>query len=191
MFGKVLCLSSTVGRTAVLKSTLQSLEKFYRETEDLINTVISVTVSAMEKDHYWDIIHNIQDTRDGDIENFADALSEFGLLEMSIVTSKALNRLRFLDELNLLVDNPKTLEKTMHKAFGNNTWLLGDDYSVIFSDTGIKQDIEKGLGKRYKGDSPDNRPDLLFRRNLSRKLCLIEFKRPGFTLNRDTEKTSN
>lgn len=170
------------------KALYKVLEKFYGETDDRINTVISVTVSAMEKDHYWDIIQNIQDTRDGDIEKFADALSEFGLLEMSIVTSQALNRLRFLDELNILVDNPKTLEKTIHKAFENNTWLLGDDYSVIFSDTGMKQAIEKVLNKKYKGDSPDKRPDLLFGRNLSRQLCLIEFKRPSFTLTRDTEK---
>lgn len=170
------------------KALYKVLEKFYGETEDRINTVISVTVSAMEKDHYWDIIQNIQDTRDGDIEKFADALSEFGLLEMSIVTSQALNRLRFLDELNILVDNPKTLERTIHKAFENNTWLLGDDYSVIFSDTGMKQAIEKVLNKKYKGDDPDKRPDLLFGRNLSRQLCLIEFKRPSFTLSRDTEK---
>jgi hypothetical protein len=170
------------------KALYKVLEKFYGETEDRINTVISVTVSAMEKDHYWDIIQNIQDTRDGDIEKFADALSEFGLLEMSIITSQALNRLRFLDELNLLVDNPNTLERTVHKAFENNTWLLGDDYSVIFSDIGMKQAIEKILNKKYKGENPDNRPDLLFGRTLSRKLCLIEFKRPNFTLSRDTEK---
>jgi Histidine kinase-, DNA gyrase B-, and HSP90-like ATPase/Shedu protein SduA, C-terminal len=170
------------------KALYKVLEKFYGETEDRINTVISVTVSAMEKDHYWDIIQNIQDTRDGDIEKFADALSEFGLLEMSIVTSQALNRLRFLDELNILVDNPKTLERTVHKAFENNTWLLGDDYSVLFSDLGMKSAIEKVLNKKYKGDNPDNRPDLLFGRTLSKELCLIEFKRPSFTLNRDTEK---
>lgn len=170
------------------KALYKVLEKFYGETEDRINTVISVTVSAMEKDHYWDIIQNIQDTRDGDIEIFADALSEFGLLEMSIVTSQALNRLRFLDELNILVDNPKTLEKTVHKAFENNTWLLGDDYSVLFSDTGMKSAIEKILNKKYKGDNPKNRPDLLFGRTLSKKLCLVEFKRPSFTLTRDTEK---
>lgn len=170
------------------KALFKVLEKFYGETEERINTVISVTVSAMEKDHYWDIIQNIQDTRDGDIEKFADALSEFGLLEMSIITSQALNRLSFLDELNILVDNPNTLERTVHKAFENNTWLLGDDYSVIFSDTGMKQAIEKILNKKYKGENPDNRPDLLFGRTLSRKLCLVEFKRPNFTLSRDTEK---
>lgn len=170
------------------KALYKVLEKFYGESEERINTVISVTVSAMEKDHYWDIIQNIQDTRDGDIEKFADALSEFGLLEMSIITSQALNRLRFLDELNILVDNPKTLEKTVHKAFEKNTWLLGDDYSVLFSDIGMKKAIHTILDKKYVGENPDVRPDLLFGRTLSRKLCLIEFKRPNFTLSRDTER---
>ncbi|HTN35558.1 MAG TPA: hypothetical protein VL053_00700, partial [Arachidicoccus sp.] len=41
--------------------------------------------------------------------------------------------------------------------------------------------------KIYQGDNPNDRPDLLFGRTLSRKLCLIEFKRPDFTLNRETE----
>ena len=170
------------------KALYRILERFYGETEERINTVISVIVSSMEKDYYWEIIQNIQETRDGDIEKFADALSEFGLLEMSIVTSQALNRMRFLDELNLLVDNPQTIARTVHKAFENNTWLLGDDYSVIFSDIGMQKAINTILDKKYIGDSPDNRPDLLFGKNLNRHLCLIEFKRPNFTLTRDTEK---
>lgn len=169
------------------KALFKVLEKFYGETEERINTVISVMVSAMEKDHYWDIVQNIEDTRSGDVERFAEALSEFGFLEMSIISSQAINRLRFLDELNILIENPKTLESTVHKAFEKNTWLFGDDYSVIFSDQGLKTSIEKVIKKTYKGDKPDDRPDILFGRNITRSLILIEFKRPSFTLNRDTE----
>lgn len=169
------------------KALYKVLEKFYGETEDRINTVISVMVSAMEKDHYWGIVQNIEETRTGDVEKFAEALSEFGLLEMSIISSQALNRLRFLDELNILIENPNTLESTIHKAFEKNTWLFGDDYSVIFSDQGLRTSIEKVVKKTYRGDKPDDRPDILFGRNITRSLVLIEFKRPSFTLNRDTE----
>lgn len=169
------------------KALYKVLEKFYGETEERINTVISVMISAMEKDHYWDIVQNIEDTRSGDVEKFAEALSEFGFLEMSIISSQAINRLRFLDELNVLIENPKTLESTVHKAFEKNTWLFGDDYSVIFSDQGLKKSIEKVIKKTYKGKNPDDRPDILFGRNITRSLILIEFKRPSFTLNRDTE----
>jgi hypothetical protein len=169
------------------KALYKILEKFYGETEERINTVISVMVSAMEKDHYWDVVQNIEETRTGDVEKFAEALSEFGLLEMSIISSQAINRLRFLDELNILIENPNTLESTVHKAFEKNTWLFGDDYSVIFSDQGLKTSIEKVINKTYKGEKPDDRPDILFGRNITRSLILIEFKRPSFTLNRDTE----
>lgn len=70
-------------------------------------------VDALEKDHYWNVIQNIQSSRDGDIEKFANALSEFGFLEMSIVTNQAINRLKFLDELEILARNPKTLEEAI------------------------------------------------------------------------------
>ena len=101
------------------------LEKFYGETEDKVNTIISVMIDAIEKDYYWNVINNIENSRDGDIEKFAEALSDFGFLEMSIVTGQATNRLRFLDELDLLNQNSKTLEATIHKALEHNLWVLG------------------------------------------------------------------
>jgi hypothetical protein len=170
------------------KALFKTLEKFYGETEDRINTVISVMISAMEKDHYWDIISNIEDARNSDVENFASALSDFGLLEMSIVTTQAINRLRYLDELSILIKDPKTLEKDIHKALENSTWVLGDEYSVLFSDTNLKRAIETVLDKKYKGEKSLNRPDLLLGRTTSRRLLLIEFKRPSYSLNRDTER---
>ncbi|RNL87270.1 hypothetical protein ED312_10295 [Sinomicrobium pectinilyticum] len=169
------------------KALYKTLEKFYGETEERINTVISVMVSAMEKDHYWDIVSNIQETENHDIEKFASALSEFGLLEMSIVTSQAINRLRYLDELSILIHNSNTLEKDIHTALEKSTWVLGEDYSVLFSDTNLKSAISNLLDKKYKGKNPKKRPDLFLSRTTNKRLLLIEFKRPNFTLTRDTE----
>lgn len=170
------------------KALYKVLDKFYGENEEKINTVISVMVAAMEKDHYWDIIQSIEETRGDDIESFASALSEFGLLEMSIVTSQAINRLRFLDEVSILIQNENALEKDIHKALEQSTWILGDDYSVLFSDTNLKDSIEKVLDKKYKGKNKSKRPDLLLGRKLSKSLLLIEFKRPSFKLTRDSER---
>lgn len=169
------------------KALHKTLEKFYGETEERINTVITVMVTAMEKDHYWDIISNIQETDNHDVEKFAGALSDFGLLEMSIVTSQAINRLRFLEKLTFLINNNDTLEKDMHKALEKNTWVIGDDYSVLFSDTNLKTAIKKILDKKYKGKKQLQRPDLFLGRTISKRLLLIEFKRPSFTLTRETE----
>jgi len=94
------------------KALFKTLEKFYGESEDRINTVISVMIDALEKDHYWGIINNIKDTGNSDIEKFADSLNHFGLLEMSIFTSQAINRLRFLDEFEILIEDDRTLYLT-------------------------------------------------------------------------------
>lgn len=169
------------------KALYKIIDKYYGESEEKVNIIISVMLSALEKDYYWDIISDMHAARDSDIEDFADALSEFGLIEIGIISSQAINRLRFLDELFILINDPKTLEKTIHKALENNTWVLGDKYNVLISDKTLKSSIETISNKKYKGDNALNRPDMLLGRNLNQELVLIEFKRPSFTINRTTE----
>lgn len=169
------------------KALYKIIDKYYGESEEKVNIIISVMLSALEKDYYWDIISDMHAARDSDIEDFADALSEFGLIEMGIISSQAINRLRFLDELFILINDPNTLEKTIHKALENNTWVLGDNYNVILSDQTLKSSIESISNKKYKGDNALNRPDMLLGRKLNQELVLIEFKRPSFTINRTTE----
>ncbi len=169
------------------KALYKTLEKFYGESEERISTIISVMISAMEKDHYWGIINNIEECRETDVQRFANALSEFGILEMSIISSQTINRLRFLDELSILIADPKALEKDIHQALEKNTWILGDDYSVLFSDINLKRAIREMLDKDYSGENELKRPDLFLSKSKSRNLILIEFKRPSFTLSRETE----
>ena len=169
------------------KSLQRVLEKFYGEPEDKVNTIISVMVDAIEKDYYWNVIHNIETSRDGDIEKFAEALSDFGFLEMSIVTGQATNRLRFLDELDLLNENPKTLEATIHKALEHNLWVLGNEYSLIFSNKTLATALEKFLGEKFTGERANKRPDLFLGEDILRRHLLIEFKRPSETIGRDAE----
>ena len=169
------------------KSLQRVLEKFYDEHEDKVNAIISVMVDALEKDYYWNVIQNIEDSRDGDIEKFADALSEFGFLEMSIVTGQATSRLKFLDELDLCRSNAKTLEATMHKALEKNLWVLGNDYSLIFSNQTLKTAMDEYLNKKFNGKTANKRPDLFLGEDVLRQHLLIEFKKPTETIGRDTE----
>lgn len=169
------------------KSLQRVLEKFYGEPEDKVNTIISVMVDAIEKDYYWSVIHNIESCRDGDIEKFAEALSDFGFLEMAIVTGQATNRLRFLDELDLLNGNPKTLEATMHKALEHNLWVLGNEYTLLFSNKTLAVALEKFLGEKFTGERANKRPDLFLGEDILRRHLLIEFKRPSETIGRDAE----
>ena len=169
------------------KSLQRVLEKFYDEKEEKVNALISVMVDALEKDYYWNVIHNIENSRDGDIEKFADALNEFGFLEMAIVTGQATNRLRFLDELDLLSANPNTLEATIHKALELNLWVFGSEYSLIFSNKTLSIAIKEYLDKKFTGDRATKRPDLFLGVNILKHYLLIEFKRPSETIGRDAE----
>ncbi len=169
------------------KALFKAIEKFYSEPEEKMNTIISVMVDALEKDHYWIVINNIENARNGDVEIIAEALSEFGLLEMSIVASQAINRLKFLDELDLLVANPNTLESTIHKSLENNLWILGAEYSIIASNKTLKNMVETYVSTNYLGDRADKRPDLFLGTNINRSYKLIEFKRPSITVGRDAE----
>ncbi|MBP9095227.1 MAG: ATP-binding protein [Ignavibacteria bacterium] len=171
------------------EKTLQKvLEKFYNDSEEKVNAIISVMVDALEKDHYWNVIQNIEQSRNSDIEKFADALSEFGFLEMSIVTGQATNRLRFIDYLDLLKSNPNTLESTIHKALENNLWVFGNEYSLQFSNKTLSKAINDMLNVKYIGEKANDRPDLFLTQDINRKFLLVEFKRPSATISRETEK---
>ena len=169
------------------KSLQRVLEKFYDEKEEKVNTLISVVVDALEKDYYWNVIQNIESSRDGDIEKFADALSKFGFLEMAIVTGQATNRLKFLDELDLLNANSNTLEATIHKALELNLWVFGSEFSLIFSKKTLAIAIKEYLDKKFTGDRVNRRPDLFLGADILRQHLLIEFKRPSDTIGRDAE----
>lgn len=169
------------------KSLYKILEKFYGESDEKLNTIISVMVDALEKDHYWSVIQNIEDSRNSDIEKFADALSQFGIYEMSVITGQATNRLRFLDELDLLRANPNTTEATIHKALANNLWVLGNEFSMIFSNKTLTSAIEEYLNKKFTGDRANKRPDLFLGSIEDKEHVLIEFKKPSDAVGRDAE----
>jgi len=169
------------------KSLHKVLEKFYGEPEEKVNVIISVMVDALEKDYYWNVVQNIENSKDGDIEKIADALSEFGFVEIAVMTSQATSRLKFLDELDLLNNNPKTLEATIHKALENNLWVFGNEYTMMFSNKTLKIAIQEMLGKKFKGKRADKRPDLFLGEDILRRHLLIEFKRPDATIGRDAE----
>lgn len=169
------------------KSLHKVLEKFYGEPEEKVNVIISVMVDALEKDYYWNVVQNIENSKDGDIEKIAEILSEFGFVEMAVMTSQATSRLKFLDELDLLNNNPKTLEATIHKALENNLWVFGNEYTLMFSNKTLKVAVQNMLDKKFTGKRADKRPDLFLGEDILRRHLLIEFKRPDDTIGRDAE----
>lgn len=169
------------------KAMERVMQRFYGESEERITPIVSVMLDGLEKDEYWFVLKRIDEAKDEDVETFAAALAEFGLLEISIMAEQAARRVRFLDDLDQLAANPKTLESTMHKALEKNLWVLGVKYSLMSSNKTLARIVEESIGKKFTGARANKRPDLLLAQNIYGQHLLVEFKRPSHTITRDDE----
>lgn len=163
------------------------LGKFYGESEEKISTVVSVVLDAFERNDYWVVLKNIEDADHSDISIFADALSEFGIVDIALIAQQAQSRLRFLDELDKLVSNSNTLEQSVHKTLEKNLWVFGSEYSLMSSNKTLSSIIADLINTKYRIADSRKRPDLFLAQDVSRRHLLIEFKRPSETITRAHE----
>lgn len=144
-------------------------------------------LEAIEKDEYYKVIEEVNKAKRGDIIEFSEALSRFGLADMATLMSQAVNRISFLDSLDELISNPNTSELQIHKVLEQNLWIFGTQYNLISSNETNKKIVDEYLNKNYKGTRANKRPDLLLCNKFGDNYLLIEFKRPNVTLSRDNE----
>lgn len=163
------------------------LNEFYAEPEYKINNIINVMLEAIEKDEYYRVIEEVNRAKRGDIIELSEALSKFGLADMTALMSQAINRIKFIDRLDELIRDKKTTELQIHKVLEQNLWVFGMQYSMVSSNETNRKIIEEYLGKRYGGRRADKRPDLLLCNKYGGNYILIEFKRPNVTLSREHE----
>jgi hypothetical protein len=117
------------------------LKWFYGETDERVAIIAELALDAMEQDAYWIILDQIGKLRKGDVSNFAASLQEFGLLELATIGTQARRRLEFLDFLDQLIGNRKTLEAEAHKAMEANLWILGRSYTMMSSNKTLRRMI--------------------------------------------------
>lgn len=164
------------------------MKRFYGESEDKVETVASVILDAFEKDEYWQVLKQIDESKDVDVEAFASALEEFGLLDMALMANQAKSRLKVLDHLDDLIRNPATLEKNVHSVIERNLWVLGYDHSLISSNKTLARTIEVYTSAKFTGARASKRPDLFLAQNLRGDYLLIEFKRPNKEIDRQDQR---
>lgn len=163
------------------------LIKFYGERQDRVDTVASVVLDAMERDEYWQVLRDIDAARTGDVANFAEALEQFGLVELTLMAERAHGRLTYLSDLDALSANPATLEAQMHKAMERSLWILGAPHHLMSSNETLKRIVDEYGAKNFKGERAANRPDLLLNTDPGDSYLLIEFKRPSHPISRQDE----
>lgn len=158
------------------------LDRFYQEPADKLEPIVNVLLDALERSDYRMVLEHINDAQNSEVGRFAEALEEFGFVELALVAEQATNRLRFLDYLEDISSKKETLEKHVHKAIEKNLWLFGIEYSLFSSNITLKKQVESYLGREYDGDRANKRPDLFLSENLNGERLLIEFKRPSHSL---------
>jgi len=164
------------------------MKRFYGESEEKVETVASVILDAFEKDEYWLVLKQIDESKGGDVETFASALEVFGLLDMALMANQAKSRLKVLDDLDDFVRNPATLEKNVHSVIERNLWVLGHDHSLISSNKTLARTIEEYTSEKFTGGRASKRPDLFLAQNLRCGFLLIEFKRPSKAIDRQDQQ---
>lgn len=144
-----------------------------------------MVLDALERDDYRLILEKIDQAKDSDVAEFAEALEQFGLVDLALMAQQARQRLRLLDYLDQLRASPQTDELVMHKAIEQNLWVLGNDYGLLASNKSLKKIVEDSLGKIYTGKRAAERPDLLLTTNVQQQHVVIEFKKPSMVLTFD------
>ena len=114
----------------------------------------------------------------------AIALAEFGVLETGRIVQQAHHRLRFLDELDKLINNPETKEAAVHTALATNLWVFGAEFSMVVSNRTLASTLQRYTEEKFTGPRSQHRPDLLLLTQLGQRYKLVEFKRPSYTLDR-------
>jgi hypothetical protein len=158
--------------------------KLYNEPEDRVRPIISVVLDAVERDEYRVVLEKIYEASRSDVSAFADALSDFGLLALSMIAQQAGVRMEFLGLLESLVLNPETTEAVVHKALATNLWVLGPEFSFLASNLTLAKVIEQYTSDKFSGPRANRRPDLLLINHPTQHYTLIEFKRPSHTIDR-------
>lgn len=174
-------------REFVRQQLQRILHKFYGESQERIDTIVNLMLDAMEKDEYWLVCQTIDQARMSGVAQFADALEEFGLVDLAVMAQQAKRRLEILDHLDQLASDPKTLEKDMHTALDKNLWVFGSQYSVMASNRTLAKIVEDYTGKKFAGKRASKRPDLFLAQDARGHYLLIEFKRPSDPVGRDAE----
>jgi hypothetical protein len=163
------------------------ITKLYEDKQERIEPVVSVLLDALERDEYWYVLKKLDEAPHSDVQVLADTLEDFGIVEVAMIGRQAQVRLKYLDHLQSLYDNPKTLEIQMHRAIEQSLWVLGADLDKLSSNQSLRSVVENCTKKRFAKKSANKRPDLVLVSGADGRHVLIEFKRPSHTIKREDQ----
>ncbi len=166
--------------------------------QDLSRTVHILSCLEQSRDGY-DLLHQLEKCSPGDLDTWNRLMKQWTATSAEIVLSELHRRLRLIESMRALVDNPKADElHELHPLFERGLWIFGPEFEAVDfrSNRGLTEIIRRFLGpSEYK--SSTERPDLVALPDRSigtysadaykdgevcgvRKVLIIELKKGGF-----------
>ena len=160
------------------KSLDQVLKKFFGESEARIATVISILLESFEKNDYWLVMQQMEESRTGQVEEMAQAFLQFGMLDVALIAQQSSHRLAILEDLEKLIFNPKTKPAQILKAFANNLWILGNQYSLVSTNSELQAVIDMYISHKFTNGHAIHAPHLLLLQDFNKGFLLLQLKDP-------------
>ncbi|MEO0469869.1 MAG: ATP-binding protein [Bacteroidota bacterium] len=154
------------------------LRKFYGESESRVSAVISLLMESFEKNDYWMVMQNMEESREGKVEEMANAFSQFGMLDVAMIAQQSTHRLALLNNLEQLIFNPDTTLNEIHIALASNLWVLGNRYSLTSTNQELQKVVEMYVGRKFTNGHSKHAPNLLLLQDFNKGFILIDLKSP-------------
>lgn len=158
------------------------LKKFYGESESKVVSIVSILLDAMEQDDYWLVMQDLAESRGHEMAKVADAFSNFGLMDIALISQQSTQRLKVLQDLEHLMLHPDTSPAEIQKAMSNNLWVLGTQYAFLASSQELQEVMTLYLNHKYTNGHAAHRPNLLLTQDFNKRFLLIDLKKPDRTL---------
>ncbi|MFK7921758.1 MAG: ATP-binding protein [Bacteroidia bacterium] len=158
------------------------LRKFYGESEVRVMAVISLLLESFEKNDYWMVMQNMEASQASEVDELADAFSQFGMLDLAMIGQQSTHRLTIINNLQQLIFNPDTTLVQIHRALESNLWILGNQYAMVSTNPELQQVIDMYVARKFTNGHAAHAPNLILLQDFNTRFVLIELKAPDHPL---------
>ncbi len=165
------------------RKTISIIVKKLDDKDEDVSLFVDFILKYYESNFLRELFDSIMAANEKHVEQLAEMISEWGIREIAGIIDIVTQQIKIIKKLEILVNDPNTPEKTIHKIFEKNIWLLDEKYKLWASDKQLKNILDGEIDKQYKKEE-QRRPDIICRTN-DKKAVIIEFKRPSKKINLD------
>ncbi|GAB4408896.1 MAG: hypothetical protein OHK0039_12270 [Bacteroidia bacterium] len=159
------------------------LKKFYGENDSRVASVVSLFLDAFEKNDYWMLMQSMEKNGPSETaDQLAEAFSEFGMLDVALLSQQTSHRLSILKEFEKLIFNPGSRPDQLRRVIASNLWLLGTSYPLVSTNYELNEVVQMYIGHRFTNGHAAEAPTLLLLQDFNKRFIVLDLKEPDHTL---------